>query len=546
MTSERRLGLVLVALALVLAAGFFSETWQTGDDARYIGAAMALVKGEGYTASYLPHHPPENLTPPAHPLLLAAVMKVCGTGVLPGKILGALLYVLATALCYRWALRFFKGEPWTAFCATAAGMFTLGLLSMSCWYMAEMSYLCGAFAALLVFERAEERNLRAATVLGAGMLVGFAYLARGVGLSLLAAGGLTCLLRRRWTAAAIFGIGFALLAVPWMARNWLVVGSLDTYVPHYAGMTGGAEHGMKYPWMRVFHDIAVAFPKYFAQDLPISLFFGLLDGRFLLGRVGLAFLAGPVRALVLLLIVLGFVLRLRKPGVTEAYWVFYWLIISAPPFPPQGNWYVYPMLPLAAAYLLHALRFLGSLAPAPAGERLARVAVLAVLVYNLATAVVGAAIHFIKELPRWSYGAWEPARYGFYRNEYYDAWARFVEAGQWASSNLPPSALLVSRQPQQMYLMVGREGWRYDLAQVPGTNLWDRMQRYRSEGRPVALVEDAFKAYEGASFSYGVAHWALRDLFAHHAGDLELVYSTGEPVTRVWVMRPPGPAVQNP
>ncbi|MCO6400931.1 MAG: glycosyltransferase family 39 protein [Verrucomicrobia bacterium] len=544
MKTERRYLLVLAALALLYVVAFFSETWQTGDDARYYGAALALVKGEGYTASYLPDSPPENLTPPAHPLLIAASMKVFGVGVLPGKILGALLFVVATILCFAWALDFFKRETWFAFCATAAGMFTLGLLSMSSWYMAEMSYLCGAFSALLLFDRAEARGFRASSMIAAGLVVGFAYLSRGVGLSLLAAAGTVCLIRRRWLAAIWFGVGFALLAVPWMVRNIVVVGSLDGYVPHYAGMTGAGEHGMRYPWMRVFHDVSVAFPKYFVQDLPSSFFFGLLDGRFLLGKLGLGFLAEPIRFLLLGLILFGFALRLRRPGVTEFYWVFYWLIISAPPFPPQGNWYVYPMLPLAAAYLINAIRAIAQWFPAPAAPRIAYAGAFAVLTYNLATASVGGAIHFVKELPRWKYGPWEPARYFYYENEYYDAWARFVEAGQWVASNLPPTTLIASRQAQQMYLMVGRQGWRYDLAQVPGTNLWDRMQRFEAQGRPVALIEDAFKSYEGATFSYGVGHWAYRDLFEHHLNDLELVYSTEAPVTRVWVMRSKAPEAE--
>lgn len=537
MNIERRYQLILLVLAVFLAAAFFSETWQTGDDARYYGAALAMVEGQGYTASYMPDAPPENLTPPLHPILIAASMFIFGIGVLPGKILGASLFVLATMLCYRWARTFFKDDALLAFSVSAVGMFTLGLMNMSSWYMAEMSYLCTAFGALLLFEHAVSRGMRWSAVFSAGLMVGLAYLSRSVGLSLVAAGGTLCLLRRRWVSALWFGVGFLLLAAPWMVRNLIVVGSIDGYVPHYAGMTGAATHGMRYPWMRVFHDVSVAFPKYFVQDLPVALFFGLLDGRFLLGKLGLGFLGGPIRVLILSLIGLGFILRVRRPRITEFYWIFYWLIISAPPFPPQGNWYVYPMLPLAAAYLFEAVRWLGQMLTVPVGRQFARVIVYGVLAYNLAVAATAGAIHFVKELPRWKYGPWEPARYFYYQNEYYDAWARFVEAGQWISSNLPPETLVASRQPQQIYLMVGRQGWRYDLAHAPGTNLWERMKRFEDAGRPVALIEDAFKAYPGASFSYGGGHPIFRDLFEHHGDELVEVYATEEPLTRVWVIR---------
>ena len=517
-------------------------TWLTGDDARYFGLAAALAQGDGYVTAYLPGHPPETITPPGHPFALWLIMELFGVSVLPGKLFSAAMYVAGTVCVWLWSRRVLTGERGLALCVTAMSMLTVAILTMSCWYMAEMHYIFWTFLGLLLSERWRDRSDWRFAV-GLGLTAGLSYLVRSVGLAMVAAAVFHFLVQRRWRDVAACAVGAAALAVPWMVRNAVVVGAPDTYMTQFAGMAGAAS-GMAYPWMRIFHDIAVAFPQYFARDLPSAMFFNLMDGRNLLDLVHVGSLATPVRYGVLALIVAGFFHRARHPGVAEWYWVFYWLLICSPPFPPQGNWYVYPVLPLAALYLVDG----AVVCARPFGRRAqpsARVVAAICAFYVMATGLVAAGIHAWKEVPRWRYEAWAPERYCFFNNGYMEAFGRMVDAAQWVASNLPPETIVASRQPQHVHIITGLQGWRYDLAQLEGTNLWDRMNRMAAKGH-VALIEDAFIGNPEATFAYGNAHWALRELFEAHSNDVVLVHETAPPVTRVWILKDINPSTAVP
>lgn len=525
-------------LAALLAALFFSLTWNTGDDARYYALAKSLALGKGYVAAFLPDSPPEILTPPGHVLLLFTVMKLFGTGVLPGKVFVALTFVLASIVCSLWTRQLYPNDPFRALAAVIMGMFLLGILTMSCWYMAEMSYLVFSLLILYLYERWKEA-LSWPRVAALGLLTGYTYLVRSVGCSLFAGLFLFFLLKRRWRNLAVFTLGFSAIAGFWILRNWLVVGAFDTYIPHFANMTGNAD-GMRYPWMRIFRDISVAFPKYFGTDLPSSMFYQLLDGRNLFGLLHIGFLAVPVHLGILGLIALGFLSRLRRPQPMDLYWIFYWLLICSPPFPPQGIWYVYPVLPLAAVYLFEGITLLGALAARAGLPRFGVIAARGLIMlcagYALATALWGGGVHAVKEIPRWQYAPWDPNRYPFFENPYLDRWGKFVEAALWVGSNRPPETVVASRQPQHVHIFTGQHGWRYDQPEVKGSNLWEQINLMAAK-RPTVLIEDAFEAVPGAPFSYGTSHWALRALFEAHANDFVMIYETGEPVTRVWELK---------
>lgn len=529
---------LLLLLGTFLAAGFFSMTWRTGDDIRYIGLAQSMLNGDGYTLSYLPHDPPETLTPPAQPVLIALAMWLGGGGLLPGKILGVLFFLAGTVLLYRWSLQQ-VGNKFLAFCCTVMGQFAFAVLTMSSWYMVEMNYIAASYGVLCLAGIADRKE-RGWIIFLLGLLSGYVYLVRATGLALAATGGLYFLLvKRKIRGLLLFSGGFLLMAIPWMIRTWLVTGSTEAYLTFSSNLSGnGPSAG--YPWLRIPGDIARAFPVYYLQAMPDALFYRLTGEGGLLHMLGLGFLDHVIRWIVMGLVTLGLMLRLRSPGFADLYWIFYWLIICAPPVLPQGNWYVYPMLGIAAVYLVEAL----SMVPGwitgrghPGIRRMpVRVAAGLLAVYTLATASVGAVIHFGKEHQRRGMAPWAPERYETYNNEYMSAWGRMMEAGLWVASNYPPETLILSRKPDHLYFITGHEGWRYDANEVPGSNLYERIT-LQAKTRKVVLVEDGFKAYDGAPFSYGVGHWALRDLFERHVEDFKLVRKFDRPTTRVWEYR---------
>lgn len=531
--------LILVLLGAMLATGFFSTTWRTGDDIRYIGLARSLLQGDGYTLSHLPHDPPETLTPPAQPALIALATWLGGGGLLPGRILGVVLFLAGALFTYRWA-RQQLGDRVLAFGCAVMAQFAFAVLTMSCWYMVEMNYIAASYGALCLAGLVDRKE-RGWLIFLLGLVSGYVYLVRATGLALAAAGGVYFLLiRKSPRGVALFAAGFLLMAIPWMLRTWMVTGSVEAYLIFSSNLAGtGASSA--YPWLRIPGDIARAFPVYYLQSLPDALFYRLTGEGGLLGIIRLDLFSRAVQWILMGLVTLGFLRRLRSPRFADCYWVFYWLIICAPPVLPQGNWYVYPMLGLAAVYLVEGLSlvagwicrvFKQSRAAVPV-----RMAVALMALYTLATASVGAFVHFGKEQQRRGMAPWAPERYETYENDYMSAWGRMIEAGLWVASNYPPDTLILSRKADHVYFVTGHEGWRYDAPEVPGSNLYDRI-RIKGKTRKVVLVEDAFKAYADAPYSYGAGHWALRDLFDQHGEDFALVHELDAPVTRVWEYRP--------
>jgi hypothetical protein len=413
--------------------------------------------------------------------------------------------------------------------------------------MAETNYMLFSYLVLLAVVLQSKGHLdKWWWTLLVGVLSGCVYLTRGVGLSLVAAVGLYWLLKRRWVHMISYGAGVLLLVAPWYIRSYMIVGSPDTYIDQLSKMAGSSG-GMNYPWWRIFGDIRNAFPVYYFRALPDAVFYQLYYGRNLLGMLHLGWLAPVVQYGFPAVVAGGFFRSLKRWSVVEIYWVLYWLIICSPPMPPQGNWYVYPILPIAALYFIRGVDSLCDLLARRCRIREharvvrrhgRRVVVMAMALYVVLTAALAASIHFHKERSNAGLHPWAPQRYLNMNNEYMDAWARYVEACQWVGSNAPPSAYISARKIQHAYLFADRRGWRFD---VPGKiGFKDVVEPFREYSRSNAIyvVQDQFSGNAVASFAYGNAHWALRELFSSYSNELERVYSTPPPVTHVWKLGP--------
>lgn len=539
--SDTRAAVLLGLFATVLVVLFFNMTWQMGDDSRYYVLAKTLASGQGFIDERHPDHHPEILTPPAHPYALSLLIRVFGPGLRSGKVFSAVLYVMGFVMVFLALRHAASGDRRRAVCATLLAMCCIGILTMSSWVMAEMHYIFFSYLTLFLLLRRGPGFSRV-FALAVGVLAAYCYQLRGVGLSMVAAVGLYALLKREWRTLPFLVAAMLAVALPWMIRNAIVVGAPDTYISHLSQMAGKSG-GMAVDWARIPSDVATAFPKYFGQDLPNAFFFQMFDGRNFLDLLRVGFLAPVVRGAILALVLLGFCLRLRRFTILEVYWVCYWLIICSPPMAPQGNWYIYPVLPVAALYLFEALERIGALASRPAGAAWPRHTAAAVTVLcalYAATAAAGAGlVHFRKEHAVRHAHPWAAERYLRYKNEYMDACARYAEAAEWIGSHAPQDAVVASRKPQHTFLFSGRKGWRLDVPESIGaTSAWHSVELMAAR-HPVYMIEDAFKGYSGATFSYGAHREAvLRPLFEQHGAAFDLVHGTEAPTTRVWRITP--------
>lgn len=216
-----------VALALRLAFSFRAPPFVTNDSLSYLLPGFDLARGVDFA--------PILKRPPMYPLFVGGVVTLFGEEL---RVLMLLQHLLgaATALCAFGIGRLTFGPAG----GVLAGLFTAlsgPLLVMEHYLMSETLFgalLAGGLLAFLLGVGRAGAEPRVGLGLGwfglAGLLLGLATLTRPIGqlLMLLLLGSLPLLLPRRRSTLlrglVLLGC-FALVVVPWMARNWAVQGT---------------------------------------------------------------------------------------------------------------------------------------------------------------------------------------------------------------------------------------------------------------------------------------------------------------------------------
>jgi hypothetical protein len=522
--------LCLAVAAAVLDTLCFNWTWPDGkDNAQYYLAARSLADGRGYASLDGPAPGPERRTPVGLPLLLAPVLRLTGGGVYAAQVAILLMHVAAVGAAFLWLRKATERSVFWCAAATVVGWFGGWMLFYSSTIMADVPYAALSLGVLLLLDG--PRSSRASgRWLAAGLLAGFAYLVRSVGLSLILAAVLCGAFRRDWKRAGWFAAGALCVAVPWWIRNLRVAGVPEVYLLQ-AGGAGGA--GLL---QMALHNLREALPGYFGRLLPGAMFYQLFGGKNLLAAAVGTSGALAVKIVLLGLVLAGWVSAVRRLTLPGLYWPLYWLILSVFTVDYDSVRYVLPIVPVAALFLCssasaaaaRALALAGRSEPGARRGGEAAVGLLAGIVLLLAGSA--AAARFAKQARFLGEKPWAAIRYLSTGNPYDAAFARFAEAGEWIAENAPPDAWVVSRVPQQMTFFSGRRGWRYDFAEMPGTNVWDRIER-AARNREVLIVQDAFPA----DSTFGRSRLQVLDpaLEAHRSA-LEPAFATQAPTTRVW------------
>lgn len=514
-----------VSLLVLLHVLFFAWTWPAiKDNAQYYLAARQLALGAGMISVNLPDPGPELRTPMGFPLLLAGVLRVAGDRPYAAQLFVAALHAAAAWLFFAWARGPGRLARRQALAVTAVGCCGVWTLIYSSYLMADIPYLAVSLLALWLLGRAPGRPA-AGLFLLAGLVAGYGYLLRSVGLALVLAGVAYLAAARQWKAAGLFLAGALLCVLPWWLRNLRVAGVPDIY------LLQSGTRGSTAAWELVGRNVRANLPGLILRVMPDALFYNLFGGRELLQHAAGAWAARVARWAVVALVGFGWLRSLRFRRVTELYWVLYWLLMAVFAVDASAVRYVIPILPLAALYLGEGLD--------QAVARVRRLQPVRPWLMPLAAAgVVGLALAAGVAHARQQAGGagppWAPARYLRSGHPYDAAFARYAEAALWMGGHTDPQAVVASRVPPFVTLLSGRRGWRYDLSDVPGTSVWDRVERMAAGGRPVLILEDAFPV----SSSFGSCRvGVLEPLLAAQADWLELRWATAAPTTRVWQVR---------
>lgn len=531
-----RFSLVLVlALGALCAVLLLNEHLvPAGDNSTYVVLAQSLATGRGYRMISDPRAPDMGLYPPAYPLLLAGVLLLTNTtqnllaAILPLKVPSLILWIGALALFYdllrrRDGLRAAQARPYLALMSVALMAVNLPLLHYAAEVGTEIPYLfcsLGSLWCLQWYERSSRKLALALTVL----LLTLSFYVRSIALVMAVALAIYLLVQRKPRDGLALLLGVAILAAPWFVRGQSLpdtgtpVGlgrgyfdlyfSYDPYGLEPAGLLGWAE--------RVAQNLRI----YTLDIWPAAVFAHAPSlSAWLPGGFG-----ALLQALITLIIVLGFVLEVRRGEASEYYVALFFL--SCVGYLWAQTRLVVPILPFAFYYLLVALdtllrRGMARLQRVPPvvldKQRILLLLVCGVLLLSSLRGDLRRVRYNLR------YGLGQPLAV-YYSDD--PEWQHYLRAMEWIAENGSAESIVMCRKADLMYIVTGHLALEYPYS-ADGMQL----KRVARQNRVAYVIEDAF-SWTGTTSLYlqpALQSWRVAEPEA-----LALVFETDRPRTRVW------------
>lgn len=284
----------VVAAALVLWALFLPGTYGASpwifswDSAAYIEAADSIRAGRGvyqriYEGLGTEIYEPMTWWPPGFPMLIAFAQSFGLSAMDACRAVAGVDGAIGVAILALIALRLFRWEVALPLTATIAITVAYQKVSVQC--MSDTSYFAVIAASLgcLIFWTTSEKG-RLGWVFAAGVLAGASWATRNTGLAVFAASFLFIALHALWLdrkqvlkTAGIWAAGVAVLSIPLIAHNLIVLGAINAYY-------------MPRSELSLLHNIRRAV-QVVAEDLTTFEFIGNLAGQRVLILAGVALAA---------------------------------------------------------------------------------------------------------------------------------------------------------------------------------------------------------------------------------------------------------------
>jgi hypothetical protein len=525
---------IVALVAVVLAVLFYSATWRTGDDARYYNLGLAISEGAGLVDYENPMQPPETITPPLYPSLIAAVIQVTSHPIVWVKRMGNLMYVGAVIMVLLALMRSEK-YPHTGVLGACMGMFAVGVVSFGSFIMSDILFILMVYTCLWMDRKCKQWALFPFLL---GCCCALTYLTRTAGLALIAAILFHALIQRQWRRILFIGLGLGLILGPWFYRKLFIVQVPDQYLAMAEG------YAQVFQGKSLWASFPLLMANEFTQDLPLFIW-RIMPAHFFYSASKVFGTPGFWRIVAILMgtgTLAGLFLRLRRWNSVDYFFIFSLLLIAAIPGALYVKYYFFPLLPIAAFYFFHFMAWTAKQFESRfnwLGMAWAvRIMAVGIFSFSLLLDFAAGTVHFIKENPRRVYGVWAPERFLDFQNEYDDAWARVSESATWLMQSTPTNALLLSRKPDHLYLMSQRQGWRYEIPmQVQCSTTMESVEQFAPD-RMVFLLEDSFPSGE-ALYTYGNNRdVVLNETVRKEPDSWRVVYVTSEPVTRIWAYVP--------
>lgn len=448
------LGLVVLVHLFLVVASAMPTIHTGGDNAAYVALAHSLARDATYSELWQPGSPPHTMYPPLYPgfLTLLILFGAKTWGVL--KASSAALTALATAFCFLWTRRL-HGSRIAGIIALLFGL-SPAVLFYSQWILAEPLFLTLVFGCLWLLtpcsfnhqEGSEPRwpaNLPSGGALAIGLAMAIAAnFTRSAGIPLVVAVALWLGLQRRWLPLGLFGVAFAIVAVPWQLRSGGEYGSAFWMINPYAP------------------DLGVAGPGEMARRVGQNLWEYTVDyiPTGLSGMTGT--LAAVFGAVLVACVLAGWLRRaIRGLGVAEIFFPLYTGLILLWPAVWSGDRFALPLFPLILLYAGETVAWGASrVLRRPAWIVAATAALVAVPAVDAwrerAGRVSECKVRVAMRGPMGCYG---------------NNFREFQAMALWARAELPEGSVVFSRKPRLFYAFSGHASVTYPFTDDGSTLL---------------------------------------------------------------------------
>lgn len=414
----------------------------SGDNAKYIILAKALVEGKGYSDLNLPGNPPDTHFHPLLPVLLTPIIFFIGINFFAMKFLVTLMAIPTLYLIY-YFFRKNNSENLSLALMVLVGVSPL-FFSFSHQVMAEIPFLFFSFLSLIYFEKFLEKKSKIFFVLSL-VFVLLAFFMRMVGLTLFIALILFTFFKRRKINGKIIPLLFfigLLLVSSWFLYGFMlskehtpiyfkIVTVVDQRNADLGTMTTGSFFG------RIIHHTV-----FYTSTISSNLFYGY--NVVFTHQNPLRHLFSP---LICLIVLLGFVLSfLKRKTFAGTYFLVYFipLLLSG----ALGERYLLPVLPFIFYYFFTGFRLI--LNKFNYSFNLKQKAYHLIFFLLIFLSLIGSVQLLLQEI--------NP---NYIEEVQGKEWSNYMKAAEWAKQNTPENAVFVARKENNFFLFSERKTIRY-------------------------------------------------------------------------------------
>lgn len=276
------LAVFLILVALAPSADLFGRIYF--DDTMYFSTGKALADGEGFIIPSLPGEPPQTKYPILFPFALSLIWQwnpEFPANVETAAVLNGLFSCVFLAASFLYIRRFEGVSDWTAFGCVALSAVYPQFFYLTITPMSEPLFLALCMLGMLLAEVGLE-NRKDATVVGAGVAFGLAFLTRTAGVAFLPGALLLGLLRRDYRRTLLLGAA----CTPFVLGHFLWTSTANP-----APAAAGAPQGWAELWI-----YTTSYADFYKLDVPTwDIFIGMLGLNFLfllLAPAGLTLMQG--------------------------------------------------------------------------------------------------------------------------------------------------------------------------------------------------------------------------------------------------------------